>query len=120
MKIGIMTLSASDNCGSLLQSYALKTILEKLGDNEVEIINFTTEQSHSMYDIIPKYVWKHPRTLFYHLKSYRKLKSSANDYQTFRRNYLELNGQEIYPKDLTNIKAKYDIVVAGRDRKSVV
>lgn len=30
MKIGIMTLSASDNCGSLLQSYALKTILEKL------------------------------------------------------------------------------------------
>ena len=68
-----MTLSASDNCGSLLQSYALKTILENLGNN-VEIINFTTEQSHSMYDIIPKYVWKHPRTLFYHLKSSGKFK----------------------------------------------
>lgn len=115
VRIGIMTLSASDNCGSLLQSYALKTILENLGNN-VEIINFTTEQSHNMYDIIPKYVWKHPRTLLYHLKSYGKLKSSAADYTNFRKKNLGLNGLELYPKDLKDIKDNYDIIVAGSDQ----
>ena len=29
MKIGILTLSASDNCGSLLQAYALQEVIKK-------------------------------------------------------------------------------------------
>ena len=52
MKIGIITLSASDNCGSLLQSYALKKLLSLYG--KVEIINFSSLKSHSLYDIFPK------------------------------------------------------------------
>ena len=51
MKIGIITLSASYNCGSLLQSFALKRILERFG--EVEIINFTSLASQKMYNIVP-------------------------------------------------------------------
>ena len=50
-KIGIITLSASDNCGSLLQAYALKVLLEKVSNYSVELINFSTVQSHKAYDI---------------------------------------------------------------------
>ena len=44
MKIGIITLSASDNCGSLLQAYALMNILKEKG-HTVEIIDFSTRIS---------------------------------------------------------------------------
>ena len=32
MKMGILTLMASDNCGALLQAYALQNAIEKSGD----------------------------------------------------------------------------------------
>lgn len=64
MKIGIMTLSASDNCGSLLQAYALKRLLEGMKEHQVEVINFSTEQSHSMYDILYR-ISKNVKKVFY-------------------------------------------------------
>ena len=82
MKIGIITLSASDNCGSLLQSYALKKLLEKYG--EVEIINFSSEASHSMYDI-PKY---RGYDFLKKFKDVRKLSKAKADYEFFRKKYL--------------------------------
>ena len=63
MKIGIITLSASDNCGSLLQTYALMNILKEKG-HTVEIIDFSTKISKKMYRIFhpgylsePKKFW---------------------------------------------------------------
>ena len=50
MKVGILTLSASDNCGSLLQAYALQKVIAKMG-HDVEIIDFTTDVSEKMYRI---------------------------------------------------------------------
>ena len=55
-KVGILTLSASDNCGSLLQTYALKTYLEKYMGFYAEVINFESEQSKRIYDIFSKEV----------------------------------------------------------------
>ena len=43
LKIGIITLSDSDNCGSLLQCYALKKVLAEFGT--VDVINFSSEAS---------------------------------------------------------------------------
>ena len=44
MKIGILTLSASDNCGSLLQAYALQEVIKNRYDCKVEILNLETEK----------------------------------------------------------------------------
>lgn len=112
MNIGILTLSASDNCGSLLQSYALKKILEKYG--KVEIINFSSEGSHLTYDIIPKKI-----RIKNGMKRLVKLKSliaNKQAYDGFRRYYLDMTEKEYFAKDLGEISNKYDIVIAGSDQ----
>ena len=65
-KIGILTLSASDNCGSLLQAYALQTVLQDRG-YDVEIIDFTTPISEKMYRIfhISHILAFHPELQFF-------------------------------------------------------
>lgn len=115
-KIGIITLSASDNCGSLLQCYALKKLLEPYGN--VEVINFSSEQSHKLYDI-PKMKLKNLIRLLFRTKRGLKLirlKKSKKDYQNFRINNLKMSAKELFREDLNTIKDKYDIIVAGSDQ----
>lgn len=115
-KIGIMTLSASDNCGSLLQTYALKKILEAYGD--VEVINFSSESSHRIYD--PPQINMRRRISFLlhpeNKEKYVRLIKCKKAYEQFRRNYIEMDSEELLAKDLETIKDKYDVVVAGSDQ----
>ena len=46
MKIGILTFIGVENCGALLQAYALSTKLTELG-NEVELINLISNNENS-------------------------------------------------------------------------
>lgn len=110
-----MTLSASDNCGSLLQTYALKKLLQTYGD--VEVINFSSESSHKLYDLPPvnfktQISFLCPKKK----KKYIQFKKCKQAYEQFRRNYIEINCKELFSKDLITIKDKYDIVVAGSDQ----
>ena len=114
MKIGIITLSASYNCGSMLQSYALKKIMEKFGD--VEIINFSSEASHRMYDIVPKPYLGKLKMLIKNGKLFRELCLEKSAYKNFQRTHLHIKGKEFFAKDLPEISSKYDIVVAGSDQ----
>ena len=112
MKIGIITLSASDNCGSLLQAYALKRLLEKYGD--VEVINFSSEKSHVMYDVYPK-----GESLIRHILLSKRRKSIEHGkvgYETFRRDFLNMYGREYFSNDLYLVKDLYDVVVVGSDQ----
>lgn len=112
MRIGIITLSASDNCGSLLQCYALRQILSQYG--ETEVINFSSWQSHLVYDIFPKgmCVKKKLNRLIY----YRRLKRAKKDYENFRTRWLGISGKEYFAEDLYEIADRYDIVVTGSDQ----
>ncbi len=114
MKIGIITLSASFNCGSMLQSYALKKILEKYGD--VEIINFSSEASHKMYDIVPNSLFERLRMKRTRGELLEELIIERDAYNKFRREMLGISGKEYFAKDLSKISSKYDIVVAGSDQ----
>lgn len=114
MKIGIITLSASNNCGSLLQTYALKKLLEAYG--KVDVINFASEASHAMYDVIPKRLYRHPRSLLKRIKKLPILLCERNGYKTFRDTQLGITGRELYYHDLADIAEKYDVVVAGSDQ----
>lgn len=118
-KIGILTLSASDNCGSLLQTYALKKLLEDISQSSVDVINFSTEQSHRLYDILRL------DDLFHHRKRrfvsrmmhYRKLREQKQGYCFFRKKYLEMHVQkEIFPHQLEQACEQYDVIVVGSDQ----
>lgn len=47
-KIGIITFHNSYNCGSMLESFAIQKIIEKLGGNP-EIINFSNSGQNEGY-----------------------------------------------------------------------
>lgn len=114
MNIGIITLSASYNCGSLLQCYALKNILKKYGD--VEVINFTSVASKKQYDIIPHSLLSKLKKEFRHLGIVSALKKEKESYNAFQRDYLQLLGEEYFADDLIGIGDKYDVVVVGSDQ----
>ena len=48
-KIGIITFHASDNCGSVLQAFALQRVLKDKFDTESEIVDFSNEGQKRMY-----------------------------------------------------------------------
>lgn len=114
VKIGIITLSASYNCGSMLQSYALKNILGKFGD--VEIINFSSESSHRQYDIIPTSFWKKMKLECARKGIVRELKDEEKAYIDFQHKFLGILGKEYFANDLWEIADKYDVVVVGSDQ----
>lgn len=113
-KIGIITLSASYNCGSMLQSYALKKTLEKYGD--VEIINFSSKASHGMYDIVPKSFLRRLKMVLKNSKLFYELVKETKGYTDFQKKYLEIQGKEFFAQDLHEIANKYDVVVVGSDQ----
>ena len=115
-KIGIITLSASDNCGSLLQTYALQTVIEKKYQNNVEVINFTSENSKEVYSIFPKYIFKRPLQFCLRLLKFNKLQIQKKDYQRFRKNRLVLSGKNVNHRTIKMLNEQYDIVITGSDQ----
>lgn len=115
-KIGIMTLSASDNCGSLLQTYALKRLLENYG--EVEVINFSSESSHAVYDMPHLTLRKKLKMAFDSTGKikYQNLARCKYAYTSFRKYQLQMDEKEFFSEDLCEIKSKYDVIVAGSDQ----
>lgn len=114
MKIGIITLSASFNCGSMLQSYALKKILGKYGD--VEVINFSSETSHQMYDIIPSTFVQRLKLKIRNKFIIEELENETEAYTKFQNDMLGIKGKEFFAEDLHEIESKYDVVIVGSDQ----
>ena len=113
MKIGLITLSASYNCGSMLQCFALKTLLSEYGN--VEVINFSSKKSHAMYDFVPKCFLK-KALLEKRTGLLKELKEEVQAYESFKSQQLGISGEEFFANDLHKQKDKYDVVVAGSDQ----
>lgn len=113
----IVTLSASDNCGSLLQAYALQELVKECGKAAVEIIHFSTRQSHQLYDIFPENILSDRKKLWDRIKHYKSLKKQKKAYNDFRKQFLILSaGEEIFPEDIEAMAKKYCVVIVGSDQ----
>lgn len=117
--IGIITFHRSHNYGSVLQSYALQTILRKnLIDYNCEIIDFIPPNSKEMYSIFKKNtsiknIAKNILALYtYRLKSIR-----YKEFERFINTRLKLTTKKYFSQsDLQNISNKYDILICGSDQ----
>ena len=116
-KIGILTLSASDNCGSLLQAYALQKYLASNFCFDVQIINLRTEKSDSIYSVFPKNILYHPKKLLFNLFYLKSILKQKKGYSFFRENYLNLT-KKVYrnSKEIDSIVNDYDYLIAGSDQ----
>lgn len=117
MKIGILTLSASDNCGSLLQAYALQTVLESRFGVSVEVLDFRCENSREMYDLFSRKPWKYPRRTLNNLLHFPSVSRQKRDYEDFRRNTLHASARTFATaEELAEVADDYDILICGSDQ----
>jgi hypothetical protein len=114
--VGILTLSASDNCGSLLQAYALQQCLKRKYRVESEIIDFRPERSSVLYSIFPKKPLQEKRKMMNAICNYKLIRSQKEDYESFRKNWLNMT-KNTY-KSIDNLKnlQSYACVITGSDQ----
>lgn len=117
MKTGTITFHAANNCGSMLQSYALQQSLFKLG-YENEIIDFSNKEQHHMYALLRKPTNMHD--LIYDIATlayYKKFKCHYDDYKYFLKTYLKLSKEEYHTaKELEKTEDFYDVFITGSDQ----
>ena len=114
--VGILTLSASDNCGSLLQAYALQQCLKMKFGMESEVIDFRPEVSERLYSIFPHYPLKEKRKTLNALSHYKLIHSQKKDYELFRREWLEMSACTCRTVDDLKSLRKYSAVIVGSDQ----
>ena len=118
MKVCILSMQRIDNMGSLLQSYALKKTIEKLG-NEVEFIDIAKRDED--YELLGNYKQEYreerendsligkfskvDRYILNRLKIKRKSTEQSVVFEEFRKGYLDIEMKSL----------KYDTCVIGSD-----
>lgn len=116
MNIGILTLAASDNCGSLLQAYATQTTLKTRYGASSEVLDFRCAASRDMYDILPR-PWAYPRKFLNSLLHYPSVSRQKKDYETFRHEYMTTSTRRFYSaEELSQAAENYDLVISGSDQ----
>lgn len=113
-KVGIITFHNSYNCGSMLESYAMQTILEK-GNMNAEIVNFSSDGQKELYS-----VWFKNNSIRNIIKNimlttvHKRLVRNNNKYEEFKNKNFKLS-KEYKTNDKISEK-DYSIVVAGSDQ----
>lgn len=116
MNIGILTLAASDNCGSLLQAYATQTVLKSRYGLSSEVLDFRCIGSRDMYNIFPR-PWAYPRKFLNSVLHFPTVYRQKKDYESFRREYMTTGAKRFFSsEDLRRSAEDYDVVISGSDQ----
>lgn len=114
--VGILTLSASDNCGSLLQAYALQQCLKRQFQMESEVIDFRPKVSEKLYSIFPDNPFQEKRKTLNAVCHYKMIRIQKEDYELFRKNWLRMTSSICKTEeDLKRFK-QYSAVITGSDQ----
>lgn len=118
MRVGIITFHASLNCGSMLQAFALQSVLVEKYGAEVEIINYSNWGQRNYYanwDLFPR-----PTIIKSNIKAlqhYDSIEKMRSDYLEFENRYLNITPKLLkHKRELKGIDNRYDIVIAGGDQ----
>lgn len=114
-KIGIITFHNSNNCGSMLESFAMNRIVDLIGFDS-EIINYSSEGQQKLYKSL--FPWNSLKNYIKNillLPHKKRLDYTNRKYQEFKRKYMSLNSQVIQTEEQVS-RLKYDAVIAGSDQ----
>ena len=113
--IGIITFHNSNNCGSMLESFAMNRTVDFIGFNS-EIINYSSKGQQQLYKSL--FLWNSPKNIIKNillLPHKKRLDRNNRKYQEFKQKYMSLNSQDIQTEAQVH-KLKYDAVIAGSDQ----
>ncbi len=114
-RVGIITFHHSYNCGSMLQAFALQTVIDRMG-HEARIINLSNPGQRRLYSVLPK-----PSSIKSLVKDivllphYERIRRNFLLYEDFMARNLHLDGPLVSDSRLLSDKG-LDIVVAGSDQ----
>ncbi len=117
-KVGIITFHRSNNCGSILQAYALQTVLsEKLGV-ENEIIDFSNEGQQRLYaTLIKPHRFKDILQNGLYGLFYFTIERHRRDYVSYIEKVLKLSSKRYSTsEELKGIEAEYSALICGSDQ----
>lgn len=113
-KIGIITFHNSYNCGSMLESYAMQTIIKKCGGNP-QIINFSNQEQRELYGSFykNKSIKNIIKNLFI-ISAQTRIKYNNNKYEEFKNRNFNLTHSYQTMTELDD--SNYSTIVAGSDQ----
>lgn len=121
-KIGLITFHRSNNCGSMLQAFALQQKLKDLGYDPT-IIDFSSKGQRELYSIMPSFFLngkfkKSQVKLWFLCIPYKKLlKKESLDYNYFIDKYFILTKRKyLNNKSLCEETFKFDAYITGSDQ----
>ena len=114
-KIGIVTIW-SNNYGSVLQAYALQTIIERLG-YEAEIIQHYRDPFQKESQSRFKQIFHFPPSfLFGYAMNYKRNRMLHQGFIDFKSSKLNISSQAYYQdSDFSDLSSSYDAIVVGSD-----
>lgn len=118
-KIGIVTFHKAHNYGAMLQAYALEKKLISKGKNDVEIINYYSDEIYSNYRVI-RPLCKNPLKSLKHfiddIVLYKKRRLRFNVFEKFLQDNFEMSKEYKEEKQIKNEKFLYDVLITGSDQ----
>ncbi|MCI5656057.1 MAG: polysaccharide pyruvyl transferase family protein [Ruminococcus sp.] len=119
MKIGIMTFQGAKNCGAVLQSYALSTVLENMG-HSADLVNFISDGEYER--TVKSGGLKKGKAYWarkiYYIFFQKDIKKRNKLFEEFQDEYLKLNPKKerIREKELSEYTKIYQCLVCGSDQ----
>lgn len=116
--VGIITFQNSQNCGSMLQAFALQHVLTRRFDTDCKLINFSNPGQQGMYSPFwrvdgPKQVVKNALWATVYPKILRQIES----YCSFKNEYLDETDDPISDSsDLVSLNSAFDKFITGSDQ----
>lgn len=119
MKRGILTFHNSDNYGSVLQAYALKSYVKQIFPNdECEIVNYVAPNQNNLYALYLKNnsiknIIKNIRAFLFS----KLLKKRIYEFDVFRKNYLGISKEKIEQSNtLRDYLQDFNMMICGSDQ----
>ena len=117
-KIGLITFHASNNCGSMLQAFALQKVLKDKLHVESELIDFSNSGQKEMYkpflkitgikSIIKNALW---------LTVYNEIREQIKAYEQFSKKYFTISEHSYdTTEELEMLNGVYDKYITGSDQ----
>lgn len=117
LKIAIITFQYAHNYGSVLQAYALKTLLENKG-YKVSVIDFIHKKDYGQYKLFrKKYYCKHPWGIILDVMYLKQNKSRIKHFKNFVNENLNLTSKQYFnSKNMEELNEIFDIFICGSDQ----
>ena len=121
MKIAVITFHGAHNYGSMLQTYALQTYVERLAKEagkscKYDVLNFRTDFQKKLYNPFNfgsvKGIVKAAMALPYH----NKLKKQSQKFEKFLTEELNTTYEVNSLEELRTLAANYDVIISGSDQ----